>query len=142
MGSRPALRCLCAAMMQWNPDAGTRMRYVLLFLMALVFAADAFAPPTGPGLRPVGHGQRFRRPSSRSTLRTQEQPPKKTTGFENLFSGVARQFSLETQVDPETGQTKPKYTSLQLIVLSAIQPIGLYYLFTLYKGAGLPPFDR
>ena len=31
------------------------------------------------------------------------------------------------------GQTKPKYTSLQLIVLSAIQPIGLYYLFTLYK---------
>lgn len=40
------------------------------------------------------------------------------------------------------GKTRPKWTSFQLIILSAIQPVGLYYLYTLYKGAGLPPFDR
>jgi hypothetical protein len=40
-----------------------------------------------------------------------------------------------SRVAPKQGQEKPKFTSFQLIILSACQPIGLYYLFTLYRCA-------
>ncbi len=40
-----------------------------------------------------------------------------------------------SRVVPNQGREKPKFTSFQLIILSASQPIGLYYLFTLYRCA-------
>ena len=46
---------------------------------------------------------------------------------------MAKQVTLETEVDPDSGKARPKWTSFQLIILSAAQPIGLYLLFTLYK---------
>lgn len=54
-------------------------------------------------------------------------------------AGVAKQVTLETEVDPESGKARPKWTSFQLIILSAAQPIGLYFLFTLYKCLPSPP---
>ena len=42
---------------------------------------------------------------------------------------------VSAHVGATQGREKPKFTSFQLIILSASQPIGLYYLFTLYRCA-------
>eukprot|EP00283_Hemiselmis_rufescens_P018171 CAMPEP_0173442118 /NCGR_PEP_ID=MMETSP1357-20121228/25418_1 /TAXON_ID=77926 /ORGANISM="Hemiselmis rufescens, Strain PCC563" /LENGTH=80 /DNA_ID=CAMNT_0014407789 /DNA_START=72 /DNA_END=314 /DNA_ORIENTATION=+ len=62
----------------------------------------------------------------------QQEPEKQTTGFGKLFGKLSKEVSLETEVDASTGQTKPKFTQAQLILLSALNfvaPLVIYKVF-------------
>mmetsp|Transcript_29055 Transcript_29055/g.67983 ORF Transcript_29055/g.67983 Transcript_29055/m.67983 type:complete len:127 (-) Transcript_29055:40-420(-) len=108
-----------------------RLRSLVLCLVALAVAVcDAFTTPAAPLLSSLSRHQTRR--SMPLALSMQQEPEKQTTGFGKLFGKLSKEVSLETEIDSETGKTKPKLTQAQLILLSALNfvaPLAIYKIF-------------